>query len=282
MMGGAGSSGTAPGVLSPGRFDVRFARVFAWWTRRMIRKDFHAVRLARGGRDVLEGLAAHPAPVIGVSNHLAWWDPLVFVLLHRRFMWGRGSIGPVDMPQWERFGFMRRLGLFGIEPDDPRAPAAMVEHVVGEMVREPRTTFWLTPQGQFVDPRVPVRPRPGVAMVAASACGRGLDVRAVSIAIEYVFWLDRRPELLLRVAPVLAPSVASASGASSSTAAWHRAFTRSMAENQSALGALAMARDPAAFETIEGGDAGRVNPAYDLWQRLRGRGGAIETRQAAR
>lgn len=264
-----------PSVL-PGHFDPRFARVFAWWVQRMLRHDFYAVRLATEHAGLLRDLASHPGPVLGVSNHSSWWDPLVFVLLQRRFMWGRGTIGPVEAAQWRRFGFMRKLGLFGIDPADPRAAPALVDHVMAELRRAPRTNFWITPQGQFVDPRDPIRIRPGVSMVAAAAQQAGLDPRAVSIAIEYVFWVDRRPELLIRLAPVPAPPEPAPR---SSTSAWHRSFVRAMRANQDALADLARARDPAPFTILLGGSGGRVNPAYDLWQRLRGRSGAIEARR---
>lgn len=51
-----------------------------------------------------------------------------------------------------------------------------------------------------------------------------------------------------------------------------------MRENQAALASLSIARDAAAFETLVGGNEGRVNPAYDLWQRIRGNGGGIKAR----
>ncbi len=295
-------------ILLPASFAPGFTRVFGWWVRRMFRADFFAVRLARENSTLLADLAAHPAPVIGVSNHCAWWDPLVFVLLHRRFMPDRIATGPVEAEQWRRFGFMKKLGLFGLDPHDPRSAPLMVEHVLERFRENPLTNFWITPQGQFVDPRQKITIRPGVSMVAAAACESGLDVRCVSIAIEYVFWVDRRPELLVRLAPVVPPTcgvfgairgeqpgVPGATGTrkdtefseqnsaapprAANTTSWHRAFTRTMRENQATLSSLSTARDAAAFETLVGGEEGRVNPAYDLWQRVRGKSGGIEARR---
>ncbi len=261
-------------TLLPAAFAPGFTRVFGWWVRRMFRADFFAVRLARENSSLLADLANHPAPVIGVSNHCAWWDPLVFVLLQRRFMPDRLGTGPVEAEQWRRFGFMKKLGLFGIDPHDPRAAPLMVEHVLERFRDNPRANFWITPQAQFVDPRQKITIRPGVSMVAAAACDAGLDIRCVSIAIEYVFWVDRRPELLIRLQPVgLDPAT------HPSTTTCHRAFTRAMRENQATLASLSIAREPAAFETLVGGDHGRVNAAYDFWQRIRGRSGGIEARR---
>lgn len=300
------SSPTAPPILLPASFASGFTRVFGWWVRRMFRADFFAVRLARENSLLLADLATHPAPVIGVSNHSAWWDPLVFVLLHRRFMPDRIATGPVEAEQWRRFGFMKKLGLFGLDPHDPRSAPLMVDHVLECFRDNPRTNLWITPQAQFVDPREKITIRPGVSMVAAGACQAGFDIRCVSIAIEYVFWVDRRPELLIRLQPVPPtcearpasrceqPSASAQAHSAStefarpnsvarlagtSTTAWHRAFTRVMRDNQSALTNLSIARDPAAFDTLVGGNEGRVNAAYDLWQRVRGRSGGIKARR---
>lgn len=266
---------TAPPVLLPGQYSARFGRVFAYWVRRMMRRDFFAVRLASDNASLLADLAAHPAPLIGVANHSAWWDPLVFVILHTRLTPDRASTGPIEAEQWRRFGFMKKLGLFGLDPHDPRSAPLMVDHVLERFRDNPRTNLWITPQGQFVDPRERITIRPGVSMVAAAASAQGIDLRAISIAIEYTFWVDRRPELLLRLAPVSPP-------VHTSTTGWHRAFTRTMRDNQQALAALAVARDPSAFQTLLGGAEGRVNPFYDLWQRVRGRSGAIQPRAFAR
>lgn len=278
---------TSPPTLIPGRYNPRFTRVFAWWVRKMMRKDFFAVRLARENAGLLASLEGHPGPVIVALNHASWWDPLVSLVLHARFTPGRLPTGPVEAEQFKRFGFMAKLGLFGIDPHDPRSAPLLVDHCLGLFREQPLTSLWVTPQAQFVDPRRKVQIRPGVSMVA-SAC-EGLNPRALSVAIEYVMWVDRKPELLLRFEEVVPPSGgASAKGtdlaeprseARGSTTAWHRAFTKAMRANQAALAELSMARDPAAFEVILGGDEGRINPLYDLWQRLRKRGGGIKARE---
>lgn len=261
-----------PPILFPGCYDPRFTRTFAWWVRKMMRKDFFAVRIARENAGLLASLAEHPGPVIAAANHASWWDPLVLLFLHSRFMPARRPTGPVDAEQFRRFGFMRKLGLFGIDPHDPRSAPVMVDHATRLFRDHPRTTLWITPQGEFVDPRRKIQVRPGVSMVAAASAE--LDVRIISVAIEYTMWVERRPELLLRLEPV--PSDA---GGGRSTTAWHRAITRAMRTNQAALTELGAARDATPFQALLGGEGGRINPVYDLWQRLRGRGGAIRARR---
>ena len=74
--------------LRPGRFEPRFAGVFAWWTRRMVRKDFFAVRLATQHADLLPGqlhpvtgaqLAAAAGVDLAVDLRLAVGDQLLGV-----------------------------------------------------------------------------------------------------------------------------------------------------------------------------------------------------------
>lgn len=258
------------GTLEPGRYSPGFARAFAWWVeRRVLARRFHAVRLARENAGVLGELAGHPGPVIVVMNHPSWWDPLAAVLLARRFMSTREHMAPIDTEMLRTFGFFRRLGLFGIDPDDPASLEAMAGYV-GERLRErPRTTLWVTPQGRLADVRSEIEIRPGAAVIAA----RHGDVRAASAALEYVFWGDPKPELLIRL-----ERCEPAEGRRT-TAGWHRAMLEAMRRNAAALARLAIARDEGAFVPLVGGDRARINPLYDLWLRARGKGPTIDARR---
>jgi len=246
----------------------RFVRFFGWWVREhMLAKDFFAVRLARGSRRHLAALADHEGPVIAAVNHVSWWDPLVMITLHRIFWRGRTLRAPMDAAQLERFGLFRKLGTFGIDPDDPASLERMAEYVGEYFHEEPRPSLWINPQGRFADVREPVEVRPGAARIAAAAQG----TRAVAIAMEYVFWLDRKPEVLLRAAPV--------EPARTNTPGWLRAMRDAMNDNAAELAKLAIARDPAGFETLIGGDRTTVNPMYDVWLRIRGKAGQIDDRR---
>lgn len=254
----------------PADESARFVRFFGWWTRdKMIAKRFYALRLAEGSRAHLESLATHNGPVIAAMNHLSWWDPLVMLALHRLFWPNRTLRAPMDAAQLRRFGLFRKLGVFGIDPDDAQSLDAMSDYLADYFAKAPAPTLWINPQGRFADVREQVTPRPGTAKIAAS------DPRAacVSIAIEYAFWLDQKPEILVRVEPV--------SPETTSTTGWQRALTSAMNANAAALADLVIAREPSAFESLVGGDAAAINPAYDLWLRLRGKAGSITDRSRA-
>ena len=251
-------------------YSARFFGFFAWYVRGMLRRSFHAVRMVRGGDDELRGHASHERPVIMALSHASWWDPLLCVYLHQRFSPARRALGPIHARELSKFRFMRKLGLFGVDPDDPASFDPMVEHSTARMNDAPGTNFWITPQGRLVDVRTPIELRPGAAAVAARLCA-GAGCRVVCVALEYAFWVDKRPEVFLRVEPCVAETP-------TSMTSWHRSLTRAMQRNGAALAELVAARDPSAFTCLEGGEAPRIHPVYDALLALRGQRRALDER----
>ena len=252
--------------LIPAAPSPRFARVFLWWVSKMMARQWHAVRFAPGGSELLARLAHEREPAIAVMNHCSWWDPLIGLWLAARFTPGRQLIGPMEAEQLRKFKFFTRLGIFGLEPDHPASLDEVTRYLAGVFAADARTIMWITPQGQFADPRVPIRIRPGVAAIAAR-CGVR---RCVSVSVEYGFWTDRRPEVFMRFSEIELPPQATTTGLI-------RVIAPAMQANADALARLVQTRDCSAFETVFGGRAG-VNPIYDAWMRLRGRSVALEAR----
>ncbi len=258
-----------------------FIGVFEWYVRRLLRKSFSGVRVAPGSLALLASAQQRPGPVLVLMNHSAWWDPLIGFHLHcltapRKPI--RPGLAPMEAAQLRRFAFFRRLGVFGVDPSDPGSLRAMGEYVLGAFRAAPRTTLWITPQGEFADPRTPPRLRPGAAAIAAGWTGPA-PLAVVSVSVEYAFWVDQRPEVFIRCAECPPPEGSDRPGGAS-TAQWRRAMTAAMRVNGERLAELVMARDPAGFEPLTAGAAGRIHPVYDLWLRLRGRAGAIEPARA--
>ena len=260
-------SGADAGSLIPARPSDRFKYWFARYVRKLLRRRFHAVRVANEGIETLRELDERTRPAIVLLNHSSWWDPLVAFFADSHFAPNRSALAPIDNEQLERFGFFRRIGLFGINPDDPASLKEMRSYVLENFQASPKTILWLTPQGRFTDVRAPIRIRPGAANIAAGV--EGVDV--VSLAIEYVFWQESRAEILMRATPVEPPK-------NLSTAGWQRAMTAKMQENSDALAALSQNRDASEFTAIVG-DRARTSFFYDLMLRLRGKGGEIAARR---
>ena len=262
-----GPTGRSDAIL-PGRWNARFFSFFAWYSRRLVARHFHALRLSEDSCP--DGLDVEGRPLIVALSHSSWWDPIAAVLMKDALMPSRASCSPMDRVQLERFGFFRKIGIFGIDPDDPGAAGPMVDYVMERMREHPRPTLIITPQGRFADPRAPVEARPGAALIAARLARESRAPRIVGIAVEYPFWIDRKPEMLVRVSDFPAPED------SSRASAWHRAIERGMADNAAALAALSVARDPSPFRTVVGSGSGAVHPVFDAWARIRGKPTAID------
>lgn len=253
--------------LIPATPSERFARVFMWYTRRLLRRRFHRVCATPATLSLLGEIDRYEGPAVLCCTHSAWWDPLVALLFQRDFLGQRRHYSPIDADQLRRFGFFRKLGLFGIDPDDPASLRAMTDYLQDLAATVPKLTLGITPQGRFADPREPIRIRPGAAAIAASMP----NVRMIAAGVEYVFWQDARPSVFVHAAEVHAPPV-------KSTAAWHRAAQQGLQAAADTLAGLVIARNPEAFTVILGppaGTASDVNPAHGLWLRLRGRKGEI-------
>lgn len=260
------------GELIPGHDTPWFRRAFVRWMRGFVGRRFHAVRLAAGSDEALARAASNDGPLLLVANHQSWWDPLVGLLVHDRWFGDRPVASPIDRTQLENFRFFRRLGMFGVDPDDATGLRAFARHVDELFARAPRTVLMVTPQGRFVDVRHAVEVRPGAAMVAA----RHPRARVIAMAIEYAFWVDQRPEVFLRAECIEAPP-----SDEGSAHAWQDAIAYAMNANAAALAEAVMSREAGRFSTVMGGGAGRIHPAYDAFLRLTGRRTSIDTSHRA-
>ncbi len=221
--------------------------------RRQMQRHFHAFRVARSGPPRLpQGRAA-----IVYSNHPSWWDPALFIVLTTTLLRGRKGYGPMEAAQLERYGFMRRIGVFGIEPGTRRGAAAFLR-TSSAILADPEAVLWVTAEGAFGDLRLrPVRLRPGTAHLMA----RLERVVAIPLALEYLFWTERLPEALCRFGEPL-------HGGGSSVASWQTRLEEALAGTMDALAIDAIAREPDRFELILRGRSG-VGGVYDLFRRAR-------------
>jgi len=192
------------------------------------------------------------------SNHPSWWDPAFFIVLSSTCFPDRPGYGPMDAAALARYGFMRRIGVFGIQPDTRRGAAEFLRTGTA-ILSNPDAIFWVTAEGAFVDPRHrPVGLRPGTAHLLAHVD----DVVAVPLAIEYPFWTERLPEALCRFgAPIYNEECRTVAEA-------QERLENHLRTAMDALAADAMARNPGQFETVVHGRAG-VNGVYDVYRRLR-------------
>lgn len=230
------------------------ARFFAGVMARQMAGSFRAVRLAEPGLPDLPP----DRPLVVFSNHPSWWDPAFYILLHPRLFPDREGYGPMDEAMLKRYGFFRRIGIFGVEQDS-RQGAARFLSTSRTILSDPRRMLWITAQGRFADPRErPLALRPGVAHLMA----RTPEAIAVPLALEYPFWSEKRPEALAAFGAPLDGR----DGGSAQT--WEARLEGALTATCDRLAELSRSRDPSAFQNLLAGRAG-VGGIYGLWQRAR-------------
>ena len=231
-------------------------RFFARTMRRFLRRNFHAIRLARPGAPRLPP----DRPAIVYTNHPSWWDPALFMVLAPALFAGRPAYGPMDQKGLEKYRFMERIGIFGVELGTMRGAAAFRSTSL-TILEDPQAMLWVTAEGSFTDPRVrPLRLQPGVAHLMAQA----RHAVALPLALEYPFWDERYPEALCRFGEPLPGEAAD------SVEDWRRLLQERLTDAMDQLAADAMTRDPGRFDVLLEGAVG-IGGVYDAWRHLRAR-----------
>ena len=243
---------TAPPHISSG-----VMKVFIAYCRRRVRREFHGLRILQSGLPACD----RERPLVVYFNHASWWDPLVCLLLSHDFFAERSAFGPIDSEMLERYGIFKRLGFFGVDPS-LRGTRTFLR-ITHDLLADPRNAVWLSPQGRFADVRErPLRLQDGLGALAA----REPDAAFVPLAIEYAFWTEPRPEILVSFGEPIVPGREPIR----SVAEWTRAFTRALETTQDKLAAASRRRDPAEWLAIQRGKSG-VSRIYDAWRWLRAR-----------
>jgi 1-acyl-sn-glycerol-3-phosphate acyltransferase len=227
-----------------------FNRLF----HRLMRKNFHAVRLSRTGKPP----ATAGRPLLVVLNHPTWWDPLMGVVLARLFNSYRHYV-PIDATALKQYRLFEPLGFFGVESGAPAGALAFLRTSTA-ILSGPHNSLWLTAQGKFTDPRQrPIRLREGVGHLLR----RLQDVIVLPLAIEYPFWQERFPEALAHFGEPMFVGC----GRDRTVAEWMNRIEAGLTTAQDELARIAQTQDPACFETILGGNVG-IGGIYDLWRRF--------------
>jgi 1-acyl-sn-glycerol-3-phosphate acyltransferase len=238
----------------------RLMALFHLYLRWFVGRHFHGLRVANGERFPRSA----EGPTIIYLNHPSWWDPLTCILISRYFLPRANHYAPMDEAALRRYRFFARLGLFPVEMNTARG-AIQFLRASTEVLSTPEAVLWLTPQGHFAD----VRKRPLILKDGlASLLARLPKATVFPLTIEYVYWDERLPEILVNCgAPIRLP-IHTSDGGECMIAEWNATLATALTATQDDLAALAVTRDPSNFESIIEGSAG-IGVIYDLWQRMR-------------
>ncbi len=250
-------SSNSPRDIAPPKPARWFVAWFREESRRRLRKAFHQVRLTRVSTANLEVL--QDGPIVTFANHSSWWDPLIAMVLASRFFSERIGYTPIDAEMLEKYGIFRRLGFFGVDRSSRAATARQFLRLSQAVLEQPGTMLWLTPQGRFADVRErPVQFERGVAHLAK----RVPTAQFVPLAIEYPFWEESRPEVLLHLGTPMSidPEL--------TVTELEQALAASLESTQDHLAVLSMRGAAEEFESVVEGSFGGGG-IYEAWRRFR-------------
>ena len=230
---------------------------FDWYLQRYFPKHFHAFAVSNTA--VVESIEPDQ-PLIVYINHASWWDPLVALVLARRHFASHSLYAPIDAAALEKYPFMQRLGFFPVQQDSLHG-AGQFLRAARKILRMPGSSIWLTPEGQFADPRTrDLSFQPGLAHLA-SKLDRGV---LLPVAVEYPFWEERLPEVLVRFGEPIDVSQHTALDKEG----WQSTLERGLRETQSKLEHDSVSRNGDQFEILISGQSG-VFWLYDAIRRVR-------------
>lgn len=175
--------------MIPSRRSGAFSAWFAGHARGRIQRSF--------GRFFVRGLApvreiAASSPLLVISNHTSWWDPLV-ILHASEHLLGTEGHALMDAKNLRRLPFFALVGAFGVDLDRPSDGASAVRHAA-RLLDRPGRLVWIFPQG---DER-PITERP-LAFRGGSAHIARVAREAVTIpaALRYEHAGEELPRLYL-------------------------------------------------------------------------------------
>ena len=182
--------------MIPAKKSALFSRWFSWDAERRLSRAF--ARVAVRGLPALRSAIAR-GPVLGGSNHTAWWDALVVLFLCERVL-GADAYAMMDAANLRELPFFGRVGAFGVDLSD-KADGARAMRYAAKLLDRPGRVVWLFAQGR----EVPVTARPldfrgGSAEIARVA--RACEI--IPAALRYEHGATEKPSALVSFGTPLA------------------------------------------------------------------------------
>ncbi len=197
---------------------------FSGHARSRIRNTFGEVRAH--GLDAAQKVAAE-GPVLVVSNHTSWWDPLVALHVSTHML-GLAGHAMMDAKNLRRLPFFGLVGGFGVELGNPKDGAAVIGYAA-ELLETPNNLVWVFPQGA----ERPIHERPlGFRRGAGEIARLAKNARVLPIALHYEFGGSEQPTLWLSFGDV----VASTQDTAQNQAAQEQSVTVELERIEKALG----------------------------------------------
>lgn len=240
-----------------GRRSARLHRFMVASFARFFRRHMNGLRLARGRGP---NLPAGAGPLVIYTNHPAWWDAVVGLIVADRLFPAYESYAPIDAEMLGKYGVFGRIGAFGVELDTARGAAVFLA-ASADVLSRPGRALWVTAQGRFADVRErPLGLRAGIARLPELAP----DAWFVPLGLEYAFWVERGAEAFVAFGdPVRGRDLLGLP-----RAARRDRLEADLTAVLDRLSADVRSREPERFESLLEGRSG-VGGVYDVWRRLK-------------
>lgn len=235
-------------------------KAFVWYGRRHLQRHFHSLRISKSGwQPSPQGI-----PLVVYSSHASWWDPIVGLVLQDELLPKSRVFAPMAAPMVEKYPMFGRMGFFGVEQNSPRGAVRFLK-TAQAVLQHPDHVLAVTPQGHLADCRErPVEFVGGLGHLAA----RAPMAAFVPLAVEYAFWEERLPEILIRFGPPSIP--AEHVNPRRTPEQWTTFFEGEMTRAQDSLAHAVIRRQSSEFATLLRGQRG-ASRIYDLYRRARAR-----------
>lgn len=168
------------------RFWLTIASLFFF---NMLQNRFFAFRY-KGSEDSVE----KGVPTILFAPHCNWWDGIVmYNITHRIF---HKEIR-LMIEELNRFPLLRRGGGYSVCKKSPQTAMRALKYSV-DVVGDLKNILCIFPQGIIRPPHFrPMQFQTGLAYIAQNAVKRYGKVNLVPVAIDYCFFRDNRPEVVV-------------------------------------------------------------------------------------
>jgi hypothetical protein len=159
----------------------------------------------------------------------------------------------------DKYRMFGSMGFFGVEKDTRKGAMDFLA-TSAQVLKIRNAILAVTAQGRFADVRErPANIKRGLAHLSA----RVPDALFIPACIEYVFWEDKLPEVLVRFGePVLLNSDRADVDDN------HKRLQSALEQTQDELAQLSQKREVAAFNLLLSGRSG-LGGVYDRWRSLR-------------
>lgn len=168
-----------------------FLRVARPYARHRVSRGLDGMWVA-GLDEVRAALADRP--VIFASNHVAWWDTLLLVVLGEAL--GGQCWAVMDAGNLRRLPFFGWLGALPLERDSPeRSRESLVN--AAALLDRPGRGVWIFPQGRQRPAHLrPLDLRGGIGIMHARS-----PVDVIVVSFDYIFLERHRPAAVVRFGP---------------------------------------------------------------------------------